>query len=84
MFFIMLTYLVYMAYFTDCNLFAKDGSALTMVQCGDKHEALYATLTYLACGLHLLRSYGPGISNIFVEMFGGKLSLATCVKDEKH
>mmetsp|Transcript_73499 Transcript_73499/g.118601 ORF Transcript_73499/g.118601 Transcript_73499/m.118601 type:complete len:326 (+) Transcript_73499:71-1048(+) len=56
MFWNMIGYLVYFAYLSDCNLFAKEG-ALTMVQCGAKHQDVFAFCTYLPCLLHLGRAY---------------------------
>jgi len=62
MWMIMMSYMLYMMYFTDCNLFGKGG--LTMVECGQKNDDIYAFFVYLACGLHIARSawsiYGLG------------------------
>eukprot|EP00933_Yihiella_yeosuensis_P032430 TRINITY_DN26025_c0_g1_i1.p1 TRINITY_DN26025_c0_g1~~TRINITY_DN26025_c0_g1_i1.p1 ORF type:complete len:336 (-),score=54.87 TRINITY_DN26025_c0_g1_i1:79-1035(-) len=56
MFWNMIFYMVWMAYFSDCNLFAKEG-ALTMVECGAKHQDFYAFCVYVPCLLHLCRAY---------------------------
>jgi hypothetical protein len=57
MFFIMIAYLCFMTFMTDCNLFATDGSAISMTTCGDKNKHVYAAFVYLACVLHLVRGY---------------------------
>mmetsp|Transcript_22941 Transcript_22941/g.51029 ORF Transcript_22941/g.51029 Transcript_22941/m.51029 type:complete len:300 (+) Transcript_22941:60-959(+) len=57
MFFLMVSYLMYMAYFTDCNIFATDGTGISMTECGNKHSDVYAAFTYTACVLHLARSF---------------------------
>jgi hypothetical protein len=43
----MFAYLLYMMFLTDCNMFGE-GEKLTMVECGDKHEDVYAFLVYLS------------------------------------
>lgn len=52
----MIFWLVYLTFFTDCNLFGE-GPRLTAVQCGDKHEGVYAAICYTACCMHLLRGF---------------------------
>lgn len=51
----MLAYMGYLMKFTDCGLFTKDG--LNMVECGAKHDDVFAAFTYLGCALHLGRSF---------------------------
>lgn len=63
-------WLIYMTLFTDCNLFAKEG-ALTMVECGNKHETLYGAIVYVACFMHIGRAYYgifTGAGPIFGDM----------------
>lgn len=72
MWMLMVLYLIILGFFTDCNIFGKGG--LTMVQCGDRYEDLYAAFVYIACLLHLGRGYysmytNGGSVNIFAEGF---------------
>lgn len=64
MFFIMVGYLLYMAYYTDCGIFE---GGLTMTECGSKHQDKYALCVYFACALHLARSW-----HLFVGAGEGK------------
>lgn len=54
MFMIMMSYMVFLWKFTECNLFEKGG--LSMVECGQQHDDVYAAFVYLACFLHVARS----------------------------
>jgi len=56
MFWNMIFYMCYLAYFTDCKLFEKEG-AMTMVECGNKYEDFYGFCVYVPCILHLCRAY---------------------------
>merc|ERR1719436_1028872 len=62
MFMIMMSYMVFLWKFTECNLFEKDG--LSMVECGKQNDDVYAAFVYLSCLLHIARSlyslYGTG------------------------
>lgn len=52
--FTMLFYLLYLTWFSDCNMFGRGG--LTMVECGKQYDGLFAGLVYLNATLHLARS----------------------------
>lgn len=56
MFWNMIFYMCYLAYFTDCDLFAKN-APMNMVECGAKHEDFYGLCVYVPCLLHLGRAY---------------------------
>lgn len=75
---IMFGYLVFMAKFTDCGIFSPGG--LTMVECGNRYQDVYAFCTYLACALHLGRGcwalYGPGGGSV---IFGDTFCLGSCM-----
>mmetsp|Transcript_62058 Transcript_62058/g.134670 ORF Transcript_62058/g.134670 Transcript_62058/m.134670 type:complete len:313 (+) Transcript_62058:74-1012(+) len=57
MWMLMVAYLLYMTFLTDCHIFSKAEGSLNMVQCGQKHEEVFAAGVYLACGLALARAY---------------------------
>jgi len=56
MFWNMIFYMCYLAYFTDCDLFAKN-APMNMVECGAKHADFYGFCVYVPCLLHLGRAY---------------------------
>mmetsp|Transcript_60943 Transcript_60943/g.145228 ORF Transcript_60943/g.145228 Transcript_60943/m.145228 type:complete len:297 (-) Transcript_60943:111-1001(-) len=56
MFLIMLAYFFVLVNFTDCNILGKEG-ALTMTECGNKYQDIYAAFVYTACILHLVRGF---------------------------
>mmetsp|Transcript_2921 Transcript_2921/g.8267 ORF Transcript_2921/g.8267 Transcript_2921/m.8267 type:complete len:326 (-) Transcript_2921:169-1146(-) len=49
----MMGYLLYMAFLTDCKIFS---GGLTMVECGKKHDDVFAALVYLSLGMHIFRT----------------------------
>lgn len=57
MWFFMIFYLLYMTFGTDCDIFGTGPRHLTMVECGNKHEDVYAGVVYSACVLHLIRGF---------------------------
>jgi len=72
MFFIMVAYLVHMAYYTDCGIFE---GGLTMTECGAKNQETYARFVYFACALHLARSWHAIITEgkvVYGDVFLGK------------
>lgn len=74
----MVSYLCYLTFLTDCNLFGKAEVRLTMVECGDKHEDLWAAFVYTACILHLARGYWGLYSGTVI--FGETFCLGSCAK----
>lgn len=72
MFFVMVGYLLYMAYYTDCGIFE---GGLTMTDCGTKNQETYALFVYFACALHLARSWHLLIAEgkvVYGDVFLGK------------
>eukprot|EP00929_Paragymnodinium_shiwhaense_P114406 TRINITY_DN8278_c0_g1_i1.p1 TRINITY_DN8278_c0_g1~~TRINITY_DN8278_c0_g1_i1.p1 ORF type:complete len:353 (-),score=31.02 TRINITY_DN8278_c0_g1_i1:540-1598(-) len=66
----MFSWLVYLGYFSGCNVFGTDdGPRIGMVECGAKHDEMYALLTYFSCGLNIARNYqgvlGMGQKGVF-------------------
>lgn len=57
MFFMMVAWLLFLGYMTDCDIFGNNEGSLTAVECGHQHKEVYAAFVYLACVLHLVRSF---------------------------
>lgn len=53
----MFFYMLYMMYFTDCNIFQKGGKS--MLQCGVERPDVYVMFHYIPMALHVVRSYRP-------------------------
>jgi len=66
----MVSWLVFLGYFTDCNIFGNDdGPQLSMVECGAKYDDMYAIFTYVSMALNIARNYhdvlGIGQKGVF-------------------
>lgn len=66
----MVSWLVFLGFFTDCNIFGNDeGPKLTMVECGAQYHDLYAYFVYVSMGLNIARNYhgllGIGQKDVF-------------------
>lgn len=82
----MMTWLVFLGFFTDCNIFGNDdGPQLTMVECGAKHDEMYAYLTYLSMGLNIARNYqgllGIGSKGLYMDSCWGGVCWAFVKKN---
>lgn len=53
MFFLLLSWHVFLSFFTDCKIYS---GGLSEVQCGNKYQDGYAAITYISCLMHLGRS----------------------------